>query len=70
MEEESERLGLTYGCRHLKILVEAITEADPERRENTGEAHQTERKPTRFDPYTPHGRYRCVDSHYLGRCAS
>ena len=45
--------------------MKAITEANPESSENTGETNQSRSKPTCLDTYSPQSSYECVGSKYL-----
>jgi hypothetical protein len=60
---------MTYECRRFIILVDPITDANPERNEYTSEANKAESNATCIDSYPPQSCNEHVDSKYLARCA-
>jgi hypothetical protein len=60
-------LGITYGCRRFIILMEAITEANPEPNENIHEANHSKSDSTCSDTHLPQSDYERVDSKDLDR---
>ena len=69
MNRGDVKSGNMYGRGGLKVLVNSITNANPERNEKTCEGNDAERKVTCFSSYLPQSRRECVNGEYLVGCA-
>jgi hypothetical protein len=61
---------MTYGGGSYIMLIKAITEANPECKENDDEGNGYTSNPTCMETYSPQGSYKCVETQELERDSS
>ena len=59
-----------YGRRRLKVLMDSITDTNPEYVEKASEGNDPESKVSRLSSHSPKSRRECMNGKYLVGCAS